>query len=138
MQGGGVTGRPTRTPLRRLTALMLMLAVSGCGGYSQTTSMEGLAAPTPGSAPENATPVDPGVAQTLEHGTAGERLQYKSAEGRQLSLVLGPIYTSARGVPCRLGRAGRVGASGASPTSYPFCRLDNGWYEVTPVVISGY
>ncbi len=138
VHGGGANGRPRGTPLRRLIGLAPALALFGCGGYSQTNTIAGLLPPAALSAPEDATQVDPGVAQILEHGTAGERLQYQSADGRRLSLVLGPLYSSARGVPCRLGRASHLEAGGASPTSYPFCRLDNGWYEVKPVVISGY
>ena len=68
----------------------------------------------------------------------GERLQYRTSDGRLVSLALGPVYSSARGVPCRLGRLDRIEPGVAAPTSYPFCRIDNRWYEMRPVVVSGY
>jgi hypothetical protein len=139
VHGGAAAGRPTRASRWRVVATTVALALSGCGGYSQTTSMGALVqGGAPGSIPEDLKPVDSSTAQILEHGAAGDRLQYRSADGRQLSLALGPTYTSARGVPCRLGRLGRIDAGPATPTSFPFCRLESGWYEVTPVVISGY
>jgi hypothetical protein len=115
--------------------LAVVILVGGCSNLPgpQIT----LPAPPPGAAPQDATPVDEGLARILEHG-GGERLQYRTAEGRSVSLALGPIYASARGAPCRLGRSDRIEPGVLAPTSYPFCRIDNRWYAMRPVVVSGY
>ena len=95
------------------------------------------AGPSP-SVPARGSPVTVAAAQMLDSAPTGGRLDYRLADGRPAAFVLGPLYQSGWEVPCRIGRVG-VGASrGGGPTAYAFCRQGNLWYEMTPVVVSGF
>jgi len=74
----------------------------------------------------------------LAAGTAGQRLLYRLVQGGDAWLVLGPIFYSSRGVPCRIGRVTLTETGSAGPTSYPFCQIGAQWYAMKPVVVSGY
>jgi hypothetical protein len=82
--------------------------------------------------------VDSGLAPTLQNAVAGTTFDYRPVQGGEELLVLGPLYQSARGVPCRLGRLSPADFGSVSLNSYPFCRFGNDWYAMRPVVVSGY
>jgi hypothetical protein len=90
-----------------------------------------------GAASAGGTPVTEDAARILNAAADGQ-LRYRLLDGRVAVLVLGPIQQSGLGEPCRIGRLspGEVGA--ARPTAYAFCRHGDHWYEMTPVVVSGY
>jgi hypothetical protein len=116
-------------------SLALGLALAGCAGPAVLgTVSTGVPAP----ATTDASPVDSAGAQNLETAPDGSRINYRPAGGFGDSLVIGPLYQSGRGVPCRLGRAGPPATGYPVPTSYPFCRIGGQWYAMKPVVISGY
>jgi hypothetical protein len=114
--------------------LSLALALAGCAGPAVIGPLPGWSLP----APTDATPVDPAQAQTLENAGAGASFRYPLARGGDGYLVLGPLYQSGRGVPCRLGRLGPSGIVSTTLNTYPFCRFGNQWYAMRPVVVSGY
>ena len=122
--------------MRPATAsVLLVLVVGGCAAPAYVGTL-----PTGSSAPvtTDSSLIDSGLAQTLQNAAAGETLRYRLVEGSEEMLVLGPLYQSARGVPCRLGRLGPAEVGGATVNSYPFCRFGNDWYAMRPVVVSGY
>ena len=114
---------------------MLVLVVGGCAAPAYVGTL-----PTGSSAPvaTDGAPVDSGLAPTLEHAAAGATITYRPVQGGEERLVLGPLYQSARGVPCRLGRLSLAEVGGVTLNSYPFCRFGNEWYAMRPVVVSGY
>lgn len=115
--------------------LLLVLALAGCAGPAVIGTVSTGA---PAAATTDATPVDPALAQSLETEPNGSRISYPPADGIGGSLVIGPLYQSGRGVPCRLGRAGPPATEYPVPTSYPFCRIGSQWYAMKPAVVSGY
>jgi hypothetical protein len=124
---------------RRLAAaasLLLVIAVGGCGAPAV------IGHPWMGESPPpmatDGISVPPDLAQILQAGTPGQRLRYRLVQGGEAWFVLGPIFYSSRGVPCRIGRVSLPGAGNASPTSYPFCQIGEQWYAMKPVVVSGY
>jgi hypothetical protein len=118
-----------------MASLMLAVACGGCGTPAVIGQPE-----VGGPAPEttDSTAVAPEVARILEAGIAGQGLPYRLVNGSPATFVLGPIYQSSRGLPCRIGRVSPGEAANASPTSYPFCRIGTQWYAMKPVVVSGY
>jgi len=83
-------------------------------------------------------PVAPAAAQILASAPAGARLDYPF-NGRTVSFVLGGTYRSGAQLPCRTGRMDNLGAGPVStPTVYAFCNSNGEWYEMNPVVVSGY
>jgi hypothetical protein len=123
---------------RRLAAAASLLLAVACGGCG-TPAVIG--PPEPGAPPSettDSTAVGPDVARILELGTAGQSLRYRLVNGGEANFVLGPIYQSSRGLLCRIGRVSPDEAGYAGPTSYPFCRIDNRWYAMKPVVVGGY
>jgi hypothetical protein len=129
--GGG------RIAARVQAALGLSIAL-GVGGCASAPAMIGTVSGVAAPATTDATAVDPGLAQSLETAPSGARIIYRLPDGFERALVIGPLYQSGRGVPCRLGRAGPPLFGASVPTTYPFCRIDNQWYAMKPVVISGY
>lgn len=118
---------------------VLAVALSGC------SMVMAPATPVNGLAPELAlgpTSLQPGrevpasVAQTLNAAPPGGSLPYQLADGRPASFVLGPVFQSGRGVPCRVGRLNPREVRSGDPTEYPFCRQGDQWFEMTPVVVS--
>ncbi len=129
-----------RTPAAPFIAgLLLAVALAGCAARFEPGPSASGGQPEPAAAtPADSTPVDAGASRILEAGSAGQRLRYRLADGREAWLVLGPIYQSSRGLPCRIGRMSTADTGNAGPASYPFCRWGDRWYEMKPVVVSGY
>jgi hypothetical protein len=126
---------PVRRRLAAAASLLLAVACGGCGTPAVIGELE------PGGPPPettDSTAVGPEVARILEGGSAGQSLRYRLVNGSEAIFVLGPIYQSSRGLPCRIGHVSPAEAGNASPTSYPFCRIGNQWYAMKPVVVSGY
>jgi hypothetical protein len=115
--------------------LVFAIALGGCAAPAVIGTVS---TGSPSPATTDATPVDPVLARSLEAAADGARIRHQLVNGVEGSLVIGPIYQSGRGVPCRLGRASPAEAGAATPISYPFCRIGNQWYAMKPVVISGY
>ena len=118
---------------------VLGLALSGCAMV--TAAVTPVAAPVPGVvlATGSAQPgreVPANVAQTLDTAPPGGSLPYQLTDGRPASFVLGPVFQSGRGFPCRVGSINSRTVGGGKPTEYPFCRQGDQWYEMNPVVIS--
>lgn len=133
MRGARRAGLPHQ--LAAVGGLLLAAVVGGCAHNLV------VGPPLPGEIPPataDSTPVDAGLTRVLDSGTAGERIRYRLVDGREAWFALGPVYQSSRGVPCRIGRVSPAEAGTANPTSYPFCRIENQWYAMRPVVISGY
>ncbi len=127
--------------LHAAACITVMFALGGCGmtGEFWTTDAgaAGAAAmPIPAVATRGS-PVPPPAAQVLESAPAGARLDYQSPNGGAAVLVLGATYQSGLQLPCRIGRSGIGGGRGAAPGTYVFCRQDNRWYAMPPVVVSG-
>lgn len=112
-----------------------MIAVGGCAGPAVIGGLPG--APLPPAATDGA-PVDPAVGQTLETAGAGATIRYRLAGGGEAYFVLGPLYQSGRGVPCRIGQLSPAEVAGVSVSTYPFCRFGDQWYAMRAVVVSGY
>lgn len=117
-------------------ALVFAIALSSCAMAPAIIGSVPPAQPTP--ATTDATVIDAGLSHSLETAPAGTPIVYRLANGAVGSLVIGPLYHSGRGVPCRLGRSYQPSLGSAVPTSYPFCRIGSQWYAMKPVVISGY
>jgi hypothetical protein len=122
-------------PRAAAPSLVLALALAGCAGPAVLGTVS-TGAPAPPTT--DASPVDSAIAQSLETAPDGSRISYQPADGLGGSMVIGPLYQSGRGIPCRLGRAGPPATGYPVPTSYPFCRIGGQWYAMKPVVISGY
>jgi hypothetical protein len=116
-------------------SLSLALALGGCAGPAVigTVSTGG-----PAPASTDAVPVDAALAQSLETAANGARVYYRLADGSEGVLIIGQLYPSGRGLPCRLGRVNSPEPGPTVPSSYPFCRIGNQWFAMRPVVISGY
>lgn len=121
---------------------MLSVALAGCetandGFDSSTVPGQNAGSSLGASAFSRARPVPAPAAATLEGGPSGARLDYVT-NGRSVSFTLGPIYQSGLQTSCRIGRARTGGGHGDAPTAYAFCRDGKQWYEMPPVVVSGY
>lgn len=90
------------------------------------------------SASAAGTPVAADAARILTNAPSGGQLTYRLLDGRTAVLVLGPIRQSGLGELCRVGRLSRSEVGEARPTAYAFCQRGDRWYEMTPVVVSGY
>lgn len=124
-----------RHPCAAASLLSLAAALGGCAGPAVIGGLPG--APLP-PAPVDGEPVDSALGQTLSTAGVGATLRYRLAGGGEAYFVLGPLYQSGRGVPCRLGRLSPAEIASSSLNSYPFCRFGDQWYAMLPVVISGY
>jgi hypothetical protein len=115
-------------------SLTVAFALGGCAGPAVIGAL-----PSGPSAPvaTDAAPVDSSLARTLETATAGTTFGYRLVDGGEGSFVLGPLYQSGRGVPCRVGRLSPAEIAGVSLNTYPFCRFGDQWYAMRPVVVSG-
>jgi hypothetical protein len=122
-------------PRATVSLLSLAAALGGCAAPAVIGGLPGAALPP---APIDGAPVDPALGQTLSTAGAGATFRYRLAGGDEGYFVLGPLYESGRGVPCRLGRLSPAEIASASLNSYPFCRFGDQWYAMRPVVISGY
>jgi hypothetical protein len=118
-----------------MSVLALAAALGGCAGPAV---IGGLPAPPLPPAATDGSPVDPALGQTLSTAGAGATFRYQVAGGGEGYFVLGPLYQSGRGVPCRIGRLSSAEIAGVTLNSYPFCRFGDQWYAMRPVVISGY
>ncbi len=116
-------------------SLSVALALGGCAEPAVIGTVS-TGAPAPSST--DAVPVDPALAQSLETAANGARVYYRLADGSEGVLIIGPLYPSGRGLPCRLGRVNPPEPGSTVPSSYPFCRIGNQWFAMRPVVISGY
>jgi hypothetical protein len=118
----------------------MMLVLGGCGTSGDWLG-SGASADRPagiGVSPfSRARPVAAPVAAALDSSPNGARLDY-AVSGRPVSFTLGSVYQSGLQVPCRIGRLNGGGGRSDTPTTYAFCRDGNQWYEMPPVVISGY
>jgi len=125
-----------------VACLTVTVMLGGCGTVHDFLGMEaraGAAAPGPGpSVPARGSPVPTGAADILDSAPAGGRLDYRRPDGRPAAIELGGVYQSGLQVPCRIGRASPGRNLGDGPTAYAFCREGNRWYEMPPVVVSGY
>ncbi len=98
------------------------MALGGCSGD--------LVAAFQASGPEVGSKVEPAMATAL--GTAPDETttNYKTREGPEVLVSLGPAYMSARGQTCRMARAR------ARHLAYGFCRKGADWYAIPPVAIA--
>ncbi len=138
--------RPAAVESRCFAATACVLfgvVLGGCAalrGPAVPAAVEGAA---PGSAlgptgPARGRPIASAAAQVLDTAPTGGRFRYRLADGRPASFALGPLFQSALGVPCRIGRVNPGDLRSAGPADYPFCQYHDRWYEMTPVVVSGY
>lgn len=121
--------------------MALTVLLGGCGmsrDQFQSELEPGAAAGVTQFTSFHATPVPPAIGHVLGTAPRGEPLDYQIAGGRTVGLVLGPPYNSGLGVPCRIGHVGVAGYADGAPTAYAFCHSGNQWYEMDPVVVSGY
>jgi hypothetical protein len=119
----------------RAAAIALVLALGGCAGPAVIGGLPGAALPPVAT---DGAPVDPALGQTLATAGAGATFSYRLAGGGAGVFVLGPLYQSGRGVPCRIGRLSPAEVAGVNLNAYPFCRFGDQWYAMRPVVVSGY
>jgi hypothetical protein len=112
---------------------VIVAALAGCGIVAGPGTQT--APPQPVSA---GTPVTADTARILADAPTGGRLTYRLVGGFSAVLVLGPIQQSGLGEVCRIGRVNASEVGPARPTAYAFCRRGDQWYEMTPVVVSGY
>jgi hypothetical protein len=131
------TGAPRA--LASALAVALAIALSGCAMV--TAAVTPVSAPTPeaalgagGAQPGREVPAS--VAQTLNSAPPGGSLRYQLTDGRPATFVLGPVFQSGRGVPCRVGLVNLREVGSGNPTEYPFCRQGDQWFEMTAVVVS--
>jgi hypothetical protein len=118
---------------------LLGLTLAGCGGGNDQHFFEVLSSQSAGlPVAGRGQPVPPEVAQVLASASAGAPLEYRLASGNPVGFLLGPIYHSGAGTNCRVGRIRSGEGANGSPTAYAFCNLGNQWYEMNPVVVSGY
>jgi len=125
--------------LAMLPFVLLCAMLGGCGSDRWfSASATPVIAPPPVPEASGGAPVPIDVGQQLERLPPGARLAYRAADGRPMTFELGPPYQSGRGLPCRIGRASLGATTGSVPTTYAFCRKGDQWFEMPPVVISGY
>lgn len=118
--------------------LALATMTAGCGGQDFSADTTAAPAGPPVSVSTRGVAVPPDIAQALSGAPAGARINYRLPDGRMLSLALGPSYESGLAVPCRIGRAAPGEEGGASPGGYAFCNSGSQWYQMNPVLMSGY
>ncbi|MGC2411685.1 MAG: hypothetical protein WA459_03180 [Stellaceae bacterium] len=118
---------------------MLGITLSGCAMVTAAVTPVPAPAPevvlgTSGAQPGREVPAS--VAQALNTAPPGGSLSYQLADGRPATFVLGPVFQSGRGVPCRVGLVNLREVGSGNPTEYPFCRQGDQWFEMTAVVVS--
>ena len=123
--------------LATAAAIMAVAVLGGCGTIHWTVA-QALGPDATAIEIGRGHPVAPAAARILASAPTGGRLDYP-LNGRTVSFVLGGTYQSGSQLPCRIGRLNDTGAGPAStPTVYAFCNRNGEWYEMNPVVVSGY
>jgi hypothetical protein len=110
--------------------------LAGCAMGPPVEVVPNAGLPVPG--PPRDTPVPADGARLLTAAPNGARLDYRLIDGQPAVFVLGPIFQSGLSVPCRIGHLAGARVSSDSPTDYAFCRRGDRWYQMPPVVVSGY
>ena len=117
--------------------LAATVVLGGCHAFRSEPRIEPASGPGPDLSARG-TLVPAPAAGALDSAPTGGRFEYRLPDGRPVAVVLGGAYQSGLQVPCRLGRLSPGGSGPNAPPAYAFCRINNQWYQMAPVVVSGF